>query len=62
MLKKLSEKIAIGCFLGAFFTQLEHYIMYGHVWDWEQVMHHETLALIFIFLGIGVLIGSRIRK
>lgn len=36
-----------------------HQIMvYGIVWDWSQVLHHENIALFYVFTALGILIGE----
>ena len=36
----------------------EQYINYGVIWEWTDI-HHETIALGFICLGIGVYLGVK---
>jgi|GEM_PF-1982567 hypothetical protein len=51
--------IAVVLFVAAFLVQLEQYLIWGHWFDWDQVLadtHHETFTLALIFGGVLVLI------
>jgi hypothetical protein len=51
--------IAIVLFVAAFLVQLEQYLIWGHWFDWNQVLadtHHETFTLALIFGGVLVLV------
>lgn len=51
--------IAVVLFVAAFLVQLEQYLIWGHWFDWNQVMadtHHETFTLALMFGGVLVLV------
>jgi hypothetical protein len=49
--------IGISYFLLGCLVMLDQYVRIG-VWiQWQDLFHHETLALAFFALGVGVFIG-----
>jgi hypothetical protein len=58
--KKL-DWLALSFFVGAFLILFEQFLVYG---DWFTIsqIHHETFAVGFVTLGIGLLLGKKLRK
>jgi hypothetical protein len=54
--KLLAYALAILAFVVAFLILYQQYITYGVFFQIEDV-HHETLALSAVALGIGVIVG-----
>jgi hypothetical protein len=50
--------IGASFFLSGFLILLDQYMRIG-VWiQWQDLFHHETFALAFFAVGVGVFIGS----
>ena len=50
--------IGASFFLSGFLVMLDQYMRIG-VWiEWRDLLHHETFALAFFAVGVGVFIGS----
>lgn len=52
--------VACLCFLVAFLILFEQYVVYGEWFSISQI-HHETFAVGFVCLGIGLLLGKKFR-
>lgn len=48
------------CFLSSFLILLHQKITFGAWFQIEQILHHETFAIIFFAIGIGILAGATI--
>jgi hypothetical protein len=49
--------IGASFFLSGFLIMLDQYMRIG-VWiEWQDLLHHETFALAFFAVGVGVFIG-----
>jgi len=49
-------------FVAAFLVLYQQSITYGEWFEIRQVLHHETVFLVFVALGIGVLVGFIIGR
>ena len=54
--KLLAYALAILSFVAAFLILYQQYITYGVFFQIEDI-HHETLALFAVALGIGIIVG-----
>ena len=43
-------------------TVIHQYISWHKVWDWSQVIHHETIAIALISFSLGTLITLKYTK
>lgn len=48
------------CFLSSFLILLHQKITFGAWFQIEQILHHETFAIIYFAIGIGILAGATI--
>jgi len=49
-------------FIAAIIIVLDQAVKTGVIWNWEQVLHHENLALILISAALGMLLSRKISK
>lgn len=54
--------LAAFCFVAAFLVLYQQSITYGEWFEIRQVLHHETIFLVLVALGIGILTGFIIGK
>jgi len=45
-------------FLLGFLVMLDQYVRIGIWIQWQDLFHHETFALAFFAIGVGIFIGS----
>jgi hypothetical protein len=48
------------CFLSSFLILLHQKITFGTWFQIEQILHHETFAIIYFAIGAGILAGATI--
>lgn len=53
---------ALFFFVAGFIVLYDQYCRIGVWFEFSQILHHETLALIFFALAIGILLGSILKK
>lgn len=46
----------------AFSIQLEQFLIYGHPWDLDQMLHHETLTIGLLGVALGIILGAKIKR
>ena len=54
--------VATFCFFLSFLILYHQKLTFGTWFQVSQVLHHETFAIAFSFLGIGILIGACIAS
>jgi hypothetical protein len=54
--------VATFCFFLSFLILYHQKLTFGTWFQVNQVLHHETFAIAFSFLGIGILIGTGIAS
>ena len=53
---------AVVFFVAGFLVLYDQYLRIGVFFEFSQILHHETLALIFFALAIGILLGLILKK
>lgn len=53
----IAAVVAVPFFVVSFLILLDQYVKIG-IWFQSRDIHHETLALIVLAVGIGILIGA----
>jgi tryptophan-rich sensory protein len=54
--------VAAFCFFSSFLILYHQKLTFGSWFQVSQVLHHETFAIAFSFLGLGILIGTGIAS
>lgn len=54
--------VALVFFVAGFLVLYDQYLRIGVFFEFSQILHHETLALIFFALAIGILLGLILKK
>jgi hypothetical protein len=54
--------VAAFCFFSSFLILYHQKLTFGTWFQVSQVLHHETFAIAFSVLGIGILIGTGIAS
>jgi len=55
---KMFFVIAVVLFITALVFMIHQWVAWpGHWWDTEQILHHESFAILFVAIGLGLLIA-----
>jgi len=55
--------LATACFIVVLTLLFNQFLTSGGTWfKWEEFFHHESFIVAIALLGIGFLVGSRLRK
>jgi hypothetical protein len=55
--------LALTCLILALIGVLHHLLITnGILFQWDQIMHHETFIVCLIALAIGLIIGNNFKK
>jgi len=55
------SKIAVFSIVLALIVIVHQIVSWGRVWEWDQVLHHENIALALVTFSLGILVALKLK-